>query len=470
VKTRQMRDYNYHCGGHFLGYINQVNKADTARDSYYEQGDLIGKTGVERKYEAALRGIKGSRTVLMDNFSRELGTYADGKYDVTPEQGQDILLTIDAELQLFGEKLMQNKRGSVVAIEPSSGEILAFISAPSYDPSLLTGSNLGKNYNAMKGNDSLIPLLNRPLTAQYSPGSVFKILQALASLSEGFIGPDTRFSCGGAWFRNNGKPGCHGAHGAADLNAAIVHSCNAYFAENYYQFLNNAKFGGDVKKAYARWHEIMSTYGVGHTLGVDIPDEKPGNLPRVEDYDKKYKGRWGALTVYSNSIGQGEVLMTPLQMANTAALVANRGYYVVPHFVKAQKPLNGVWDYLEFPKVVVPNKPSDFDMIINGMEQVVKGGTGTLARLDSIVVCGKTGTVENPPYQDHAVFICFAPKENPTIAVAVIVENAGFGGTWAAPIASMMIEKYLTNKIKDPNREKRILDAVFLDKKIVPKK
>lgn len=469
-KRRQMRNYNFNCGAHLLGFINQVDPRDIIKDAYYEQGDLIGKTGVERNYEAELRGEKGSRTVLMDNFNRELGRYAEGKYDEQPQQGLDILLTIDADLQAYGELLMQNKRGSVVAIEPSTGEILAFVSAPSFDPALLTGSDLGRNYKMLERNDSLKPLLNRPLTAQYSPGSIFKMLQALAAMSEGLINEETHFSCGGAWSRNGGRPACHGAHGFCSLHSAIVHSCNAFFAENYYQFLNHPKYGGDVKKAYKKWREIMFTYGVGHPLGVDIPDEKGGYLPTVEEYDKKYKGRWGALTIYSNSIGQGEVLMTPLQMANAAALIANRGYYIVPHFVKAKKPLNGVWDYLSYDRVTAPNQRSDFEIVVNGMEEVVKSGTGTMARLDSIIVCGKTGTVENPPYEDHAVFIAFAPKDNPRIAIGVIVENAGFGGTWAAPISSLMIEKYLTGKIKDPNREKRILDAVFLKPKIVPKK
>jgi penicillin-binding protein 2 len=300
----------------------------------------------------------------------------------------------------------------------------------------------------MEKNDSLLPLFNRPIMAQYAPGSVFKILQALAALSEGLIDSTTRFPCGGAWFRNNGKPACHGAHGAVELKTAIQVSCNAWFAENYFQLLNASKYGG-VRNAYVKWRSIMNQYGCGRKLGIDIPEEKPGNIPTAETYEKRKWFKWSALTIYSNSIGQGEVSMTPLQMANAMAMIANRGFYYTPHFVKAHKPLNGVWQYLSFDKTVVPNKPEHFTWVINAMEQVVSAGTGTMARLDSIIVCGKTGTAENPPYEDHSVFSAFAPKENPKIAIGVIVENAGWGGSWAAPIASLIIEKYLTGKIKD---------------------
>lgn len=466
IQARNKRTYPYEAGACFLGYISEVKPSDLDRDpdDYYAQGDLIGTSGIERMYERELRGQKGNRTILVDAYKREVGPYANGQYDTPPVEGGDLQLGIDGDLQVFGEKLMQNKRGSIVAIEPASGEILAFVSAPTYDPNLFTGRELG-NYYKQLANDSLNPLFNRPLMAMYPPGSIFKMLQALAAMSEGIVNEETHFYCGGAWRRNGGRPKCHGAHGSCSLHNAIKHSCNAYFSETQYQFLEAGKFGGDIHVSYKRWREIMGTYGLGKRLGVDIPNEKPGNLPTPEFYDKIYgQAGWRALTIYSNSIGQGEILMTPVQMANTAAMIANRGFYYPPHFVRAISDSTGALVEKPYKKIVVPGEPAHFEIVVNGMEEVVNSGTATRARIDSIAVCGKTGTVENKPYKDHSVFMAFAPRDNPKIAVAVIVENAGFGGTWAAPIASLMIEQYLNGKIKNEYKLQRILDANFLQK------
>ncbi len=463
LEAKNSREYIYPVGANFLGYINQVNPVDIETDAegYYQPRDLIGITGIEREYEPFLRGKKGKRIILVDAFHREVGSYADGKLDELPIEGRDIKLGVDAELQAFGEALMRNKKGSIVAIEPATGEILAFVSAPVYDPNLFTGRELGKYYKLLE-KDTLKPLFNRPLMAKYPPGSVFKLLQALAAMSDGIITPQTHFNCIGAWPRNKGKPKCHGAHGSPELRTAIIHSCNAYFAETYYSFLTHNKFK-DIHQSYDTWWERMSSYGSGHKLGIDIPNETAGNLPTSNYYDKIYgKKSWHAFTVYSNSIGQGEVQMTPLQMANAVALIANRGFYVTPHFVTEKRNTDGSWEPIRYEKINPKGDTSHYNIVVEAMADVVSFGTGTMAQIDSIIVCGKTGTAEDPPRKDHSVFIAFAPKDNPKIAIACIVENAGWGGSWAAPICSLMMEKYLNRKIKNEAKLKRILDADFI--------
>ncbi len=468
VVTRPIREYNYPAGAHFLGYLSKIDSGDIKRqikeddveDYPYSGEDLIGKLGIEYQYEKTLRGKKGSKLVLVDHLHRQMESYDNGKYDENPVSGSDIKLGVDADLQMLGEKLMQGKRGSIVAIEPSTGEILAFVSAPSYDPSELTGSNLGNNYMRLFA-DPELPLINRPLSAQYPPGSIFKMVQALAALAEGVIDENTHYGCGGSWFRNKGKPACHGAHGSVDLSYGIKQSCNSYFAEVYYSYLNHPKFK-DIHESYQSWYDRMVTFGIGHKLGVDIPDEKPGNLPRKETYDKTYgKKGWGALTIYSNSIGQGEILLTPLQMANIAVLIANRGWYYPPHFVVAEKSSGSPWKPRTYPKIDPQGNPLQYEVVVDAMEQVVLAGTGTRARIDSVTVCGKTGTVENKAGEDHSVFMAFAPKDKPKIAIAAIVENAGFGGTWSAPICAFMMEQYLKGKIKDPAKMQPLIDARF---------
>lgn len=470
IEVRPTRDYVYPCGAHFLGFINQASPADTARTNHpdstyrYLNNDLIGKSGLEKKYEHLLRGKKGKKTVLMDAYNRVVGPYADGKYDIDPVPGLDLKIGVDVTLQLFAEKLMQGKRGSVVAIEPKTGEILVFVSAPSFDPGLLTGSELGKNYLALQHDTIQKPLINRALSAQYPPGSIFKILQAMAAMSEGIADENTHFSCSGGWPRGpQNKPGCHGAHGYVGLGDAIKYSCNPFFAELYYSFMSSPKYK-NIQESYQVWRDRMTSYGIGRKLDVDLPDEKPGNLATVDYYNRFYRSSWNGVTIFSNAIGQGEVLLTPLQMCNEAVLIANRGYYITPHFLQAWKVQEGDWQPMSYEKHQLPQPKAQFEIAANAMEEVVKAGTGTMARIDSIVVCGKTGTVEFKGKEDHSVFICFAPKDNPRIAVSVIVENAGFGGTWAAPIASLVMEKYLTGEIKNKAKLDRILNQDFISK------
>jgi penicillin-binding protein 2 len=469
VVTRPTREYNYPAGAHFLGYLSKPDTnflkmckltGDTV-DYPYHGEDLTGKVGIEYEYEKKLRGRKGSKVILKDVYNRPMGSYANGQFDSPPLSGTDIKLGVDADLQMLGEKLMTGKRGSIVAIEPETGQILAFVSAPSYDPSELTGSNMGNNYMRLL-HDPELPLINRPLSAQYPPGSIFKMLQALAALSEGVIDENTHFGCGGAWFRNKGKPACHGAHGSVNLPYGIKQSCNSYFAEVYYTFLNHPKYK-DIHDSYQHWFDAMDKMGIGRRLGIDIPDEKTGNLPRKETYDKTYgKNGWGALTIYSNSIGQGEILLTPLQMANTAVIIANRGWYYPPHFLVAERdPATRTWVPTDYVRVHPKGNPAQYEIVVDAMEQVVQSGTGTRAKIDSIPVCGKTGTVENKAGEDHSVFMAFAPKIKPKIAIAAIVENAGFGGTWSAPICALMIEQYLTGKIKDQAKMQKLVDARF---------
>lgn len=468
VDVRPTREYGYPCGAHFLGFINQCNPGDIERtkdpDSVYTyaSGDLIGKAGIERQYEHMLRGQKGRKTILVDALNREVGPYADGIYDVAPVPGQDLLLGVDVDLQMFGEKLMQGKKGSIVAIEPQTGEVLAFVSAPSFDPGLLTGSHLGSNYLALQQDTLLIPLLNRALAAQYPPGSIFKILQSLAALTAGVATEETHFSCPGFWPRGpSNKPGCHGAHGYCSLHNGIKYSCNPFFAELYFSFMTHNKFK-DIYEAYGTWYNLMGDFGIGHPLGVDLPSEKSGNLPTAGYYDRVYNKSWGGVTIYSNAIGRGEVTMTPLQMANEAALVANRGWYITPHFLRGSRKQGEPWKMKKYDKTVISEHTGHFELVADAMEDVVLSGTAVRAQIDGIRVCGKTGTVQFKDKEDHSVFICFAPRENPQIAISVIVEHVGFGGTWAAPIASLMAEKFIRGEIKDQRKLDRILEADFI--------
>jgi len=467
------RYYNHALGGHILGYIGEVNPKDIEKskpkdqevdDLWYFRGDQIGKSGIELHYEEWLRGDKGIKKVLKDPFNREVGSYAEGAFDEEALRGKDLLLGIDVDLQAFGESLMQNKKGSIVALDPKSGEILAFVSAPAYNPNILTGRELRQNWRELS-RDTLNPLYNRALSARYPPGSIFKLPLALAALNEGVLSPDTRYRCGGGWWRLGGKPGCH-AHGSPlDLHNAIRHSCNAYFAETYFGFLHSDKFEGGLYEGYETWYEYMKEFGLGRELGIDIPFEVSGLIPATQKYDEWYgKDKWVATTIISNSIGQGEILMTPLQMANMAAMIANEGYYYPPHFVRAiRDSKNEDWRKLPVDRVTTRVAPRHFGVVKDGMQSVVQSGTARRAQIEGIEVCGKTGTVENPHGEDHSVFIGFAPKDNPRIAVAVVVENSGFGGTWAAPTAALMMEQYLTGKIEHKKWEyQRVLNADFI--------
>ncbi|MCC6601178.1 MAG: peptidoglycan glycosyltransferase [Crocinitomicaceae bacterium] len=458
-QPRTLRVYPQQIGALMLGDVGEVTKETIEDNPYYRRGDYIGLGGIEKAYEVELRGKRGVKYVFRDNLGIERNV-AGGKLDSSAVEGTQLIATIDAELQRYGEKLMQNKRGCIVAIEPSTGEILALVSAPTYDPNLLVGRARGHNFNVLS-RDVQKPLFNRATQAQYRPGSIFKLAQSLTALQVGAITPQTRIQC------NRAIIGCHGSHSYDDLEMAIVHSCNPYFRGVMQRVVEgdrdktnrfrDARLGLDI------WQNYMKGFGFGTNLGTDIPNVKTGLVPGVAFYDKWYgEYQWAFSTIYSLSIGEGEMQVTPLQMCNLACIIANRGWYVSPHTVR-QIGLGGRPRDEYLIRHQLPIDTSYFTNVVNAMEKVVgPGGTGGRAKLKNITVCGKTGTVQNEPREDHAVFICFAPKENPKIALSVYVENAGFGGTWSAPIASLMIEKFLNDSIADPAKEKRILDANFL--------
>jgi penicillin-binding protein 2 len=456
-----MRDYPYPNGGNIFGYLNEIRPHELNADrNFYNVGDFIGRAGLERFYEKELRGQKGTRFILSSARGKVVDNFADGKMDTTAIQGPSLYLGIDIELQAYGELLMQNKIGAVVAIEPSTGEIIAMVSAPSYDPNLMVGSrNIRKNYQLLY-EDTLKPFYPRPLAAEYPPGSIFKTIQALIGLQEEVITENTSFPC------NKNLVGCHNHPTAQSIQQAIQFSCNPYFYYETKRIIQQGKDPSIYKDAaigLAIWEKYMNSFGLGVKPETDIYGLRGGVIPNVAYYNRWYgEYRWAFSTIRSNSIGQGEVKVTPLQMANLAAIIANRGYYYEPHLVSS------IGNDGPLPKFTVKKKTmvneKHFHAIVEGMRRVVNepGGTARRARLKDIVVGGKTGTAQNPHGEDHSVFMAFAPLDKPQIAIAVFVENGGFGGTWAAPIASLMIEKYLTGKITDERKEKRILEGDFI--------
>jgi penicillin-binding protein 2 len=463
-QKRTMRSYSHQSLANALGYIGEVNKRQLERqeDGYYQQGDYIGINGLESSYESYLRGKRGARYVMVNVRGVEKGPFKGGEFDTLSIPGTNLISTVDLNLQQYGEKLMGYKIGSVVAIEPSTGEILSFISAPSYDPNILTGRDFSKNFLSLQ-KDSLVPLFNRPLMAMYPPGSIFKIAQALIALEEGIITPNTRFVC------NRALVNCHPHPSLLDVQGSVQHSCNPYyymvFKNMIERGLNTSKYK-DSELGYDIWYNRIKKFGFGEKLGVDLPNEKSGTIPSNKYYDRIYGNlRWKFSTIYSLSIGQGEIGTIPIQMANLAAIIANRGYYYAPHLIKSIGDDGPKSEYKIRHDAGI--SPAYYGPIVDGMEDVVNAGTATRSRIKHISMCGKTGTAQNPHGEDHSVFIAFAPKDNPKIAIAVFVENAGFGGTWAAPIASLMIEKYLTDTITRPALEKHILDKRFFD--VIPK-
>jgi penicillin-binding protein 2 len=455
---RTMRKYPQNSGAHILGYMNEVGQKILAEDSYYRMGDYIGRTGVEKYYENILRGNKGVQYLMKDAKGNISGSQEESKYDTAAVPGNTINLTLDADLQTYGEELMQNKLGSIVAIDPSTGEILSFVSSPTFDPNLLIGKKIGKNY-AILQEDSLKPLFNRPLQAKYPPGSIFKLITGLIGMDMGVIDSNRTFSC------IKSLVNCHGHPTATSMSDGVKYSCNPYFYQVMSRIVQQGKSKSifkDSKIGLAQWSEYVSTFGLGKPLNIDLAGDIPGFIPDVEYYDKVYNGAWAFSTIYSISIGQGEVGVTPIQMANIACIMANRGYYYVPHFIKSIRGSDAIparFKKKHYTKV----KSKFYDPIVDGMYRVVHepGGTARRARTDSLMVCGKTGTAQNPHGEDHSVFIAFAPRDNPKIAIAVYVENAGFGGTWAAPIASLMIEKYLRGEVTQKKKEQRILEKNF---------
>jgi len=440
-EVRTDRRYSHSNAAHVMGYIGEVTDRDIEKsDGYYRMGDFIGISGVEKVYEKELGGIKGTKYVLVDSKNRTQGRYKNGEFDTPAVAGNNITLTLDYRMQELGENLMEGKIGSVVAIEPKTGEILALVSSPTYDPNLLIGRDRGNQYMKLLQDPSK-PLFNRPLSAPYPPGSIFKVLMSLVGQQEGVLNPNTTYACHHGYL----FVGCHPHASPLNLRPAIAISCNAYFCQVYRSVVNNPRYK-KVEDAYKSFHRHMASFGLGAKLGVDLFSEGKGLLPTSEYYDKIYgRYRWQALTTISLGIGQGELGITPLQMANATSAVANKGYFITPHVVKLinGKP-NFKADYHTKRYTTVDS--SYFDVVIDGMQGAVENGTARIARIPGITICGKTGTAQNPHGKDHSVFFAFAPRENPKIAIAVIVENAGFGATWAAPIASLLIEQYLTGK------------------------
>lgn len=440
------RRYLYPTGAHFLGYLSEVTPQEIAEsEGRYTMGNLIGRSGVEKQYEHLLAGRKGYRYAVVDAMGRELYPYQEGKLDIPPMRGLDLVLTVDIDLQQFAESLFYGKAGALVAIEPATGEILCAVSSPSYDPNLLSGEEMTAQWYKLR-QAPRFPLYNRVIQAMYPPGSTFKLLNALVALQESTLTAETVYPCAGGYIRNGGKPACHGHPSPLALEGAIQHSCNAYFASLYTDLLHHPRYK-KVGNAYERWREYMLYFGVGRRLGIDIPSEKPGSLPTRGFYDKVYKpDRWNAFTIISNSIGQGEILMTPLQMANAMCIIANRGFYIQPHFLRYVygQPNRRV---SHFDTIRVPIDPRHFETVIRGMRLAVEAGTGYIAHVPGLGVCGKTGTAQNPHGKDHSLFVGFAPWDNPKIAIAVVIENGGWGASWAAPIASLVIEKYLTGSV-----------------------
>lgn len=461
IQARTTRKYANPLLANALGYVSEITKRELENDSsnYYNQGDYIGQSGLESYYEEQLRGKRGVKFKIKNVRGVEKGSFNEGEWDTLAVPGEKLVSTIDIKLQAYGEKLMLGKAGSIVSIEPSSGEILAIVSGPSYDPNLLTGKLYSENFGVISS-DTNNPLFNRPLMAQYRPGSIFKIAQAMVALQEGVISTNTRIVC------NRNIIGCHGPHTNENLKGAITHSCNPYFHNVMRRVVNQSIVENTYEDTHIgldNWRKHMLSFGFGKPLGIDLPNEKGGLIPSAAYYDRAYSNRpWKYSNIYSIAIGEGENLVVPIQMANFTAIVANRGYYYTPHLIKSignsERPLStfGEKHYTTVDSV-------HFDVAVEAMAEVIKSGTGQYrAKLKDIEVCGKTGTVQNDPMPDHSVFIAFAPKDNPKIAVAVYVEDAGQGARAAASIASLMIEKYLLGKTDRPHIEDYVLKGEFL--------
>jgi penicillin-binding protein 2 len=468
IQKRSLRDYQVNFGANIFGFITQANERTIEKNPYYNSGDLLGKQGVEESYETILRGIKGVKYIQKDKYNREIGSYKEGEFDTIAVQGEDINLTIDAELQKYGEELMNNKRGGIVAIEPKTGEILELVTAPSYDPAILVGRQRSRNYTRLYRDSIAKPLYDRGLLAEYPPGSPFKILTGLIGLQEGVINEQTTYICHHGFSYAPGRfMKCHGS-GPHQLHNGIYNSCNTYFANVYLRII-----GKYVSAPYALdvWSNHVKSFGLGQFMGYDLPTGRKGKVPTSKTYKKIYPDwKWSGKTIISNSIGQGEVLMTPIQLANMMATVANQGYYYTPHIIKKIK---GEKIDQKFKKKHVSTiDKKHFAPMISGLFDVYNFGTASALRVEGIDICGKTGTAENfakiggkrTKLEDHSIFVAFAPKDNPKIAIAILVENGGFGATIAGPIASLMIEKYLRNKITRTDLEKRILEKSLQDR------
>ena len=454
VQRRSIRQYMYPYAAHVLGDVGEVSEGDIEDDDYYQLGDYIGKLGVEKSYEKQLRGEKGVQILLRDAHGRIQGKYQNGKYDKKPVPGKDLTLSIDLKLQALGERMLEGKIGAIVAIEPSTGEVLSMVSSPSYDPRMMVGRLRGKNHTKLSRN-VWKPLLNRAIMGQYPPGSTFKTTQALTYLSEGIIYPGTTFPCHHGFSYRGLHVGCHGHASPLALTEALSTSCNGYFCWGLYYMIGNRRKYHTVQDAMNTWRDYMVSMGFGYKLGIDLPGEKRGLIPNADYYDRAYKGSWNGLTIISISIGQGEVNLTPLQIANLGATIANRGYYYVPHVVR--KVQGEPLDTLYTRKHYTMAKRKAYNAVVAGMRSSAIKGTCKYLGHSNIVMCGKTGTAQNRG-QDHSVFMGFAPMNNPKIALAVYVENGGFGADFAVPIARVLMEQYINGKLSpDMEREAAML-------------
>ena len=450
IQRRSIRQYQYPVAAHVLGDVAEVSPADIEEDDYYQPGDYIGKLGVERKYEKQLRGEKGVQILLRDAHGRIQGSYMNGALDKRPVPGKNLTLGIDYDLQALGERLMEGKIGSIVAIEPTTGEVLCMVSSPNYDPRIMVGRARSKNHRRLS-TDPMKPLLNRSIMGQYPPGSTFKTTQGLTYLSEGIINPSTPFGCSHGFYFRGLHVGCHGHASPLSIVPALSTSCNAFFCWGLYYMIGNRSKYGSVQNAMNTWRDYMVSMGFGYKLGIDLPGEKRGLIPNAEFYDKAYRGSWNGLTIISISIGQGEVNATPLQIANLGATIANRGYFYVPHVVRKVQgePLDTTYTTRHYTKATT----QAYDYAVEGLRATVLGGTcRALAKYD-FMACGKTGTAQNRGH-DHSVFMGFAPMNNPKIAVAVYVENGGWGADYGVPLGGLIMEQYIHGKLSEESKKK----------------
>lgn len=474
AQKRAVRDYQTNIGANVLGYIAEINQNDLNKDPYYRLGDLKGKQGVETSYEMELRGIKGVKYIQKDRYNREIGPYKNGNYDSIPIPGKNITISIDSELQAYGEKLMENKMGGIVAIEPSSGEILCLVSAPSYNPGLLVGRKRSENYTKLYLDTIHRPLVDKGLTRMHPPGSPFKTLVALAALEEEVLSPKENIFCSGAYVYGKKKRRmlCHCGGGYRNMYNAISLSCNSYFANAFRKTINKYT---NMDESMDKWSGHMKSFGLGNFLGNDLSVGKKGIMPDGSFYNKWYPDfNWGPTTIISNAIGQGEILVTPIQLANMTAAIANRGYYYTPHIIKSIEDSHIKNDFVSVKQTSI--NPEHFEPVIEGMSKVFESGTASFLKVPGVEICGKTGTAENfikikgekTQLTDHSIFVAFAPKENPKIALAVLVENGGYGSIWAGRISSLIIEKYLKGTVSLKRMEQLVLSKSLEDEYLKP--
>ncbi len=460
VQPRNLRRYTYPMATHTFGYVGEAGPEVINNDPYYRPGDYIGISGIERAYEQELRGHKGLRIRMVDVHNREVGPFRDGRYDTLAVAGKDLHTTLNAGLQQYGEKLMKNKRGSIVAIEPATGEILSLVSSPAFDPGLLVGRQRTRNYRALQ-NDTLNPLFNRALMAQYPPGSVFKIVSTAIALQEGVIQPSTSHGCAGIYHTRGISIRCRDHPGPVDALTAIKHSCNTYSSIIFQETINQPHFT-NIQESFSQWRDYVTSFGIGQMFGSDLSYELPGIIATADYYDRIYGANgWRSQTILSLGIGQGELGVTPVQLANITAAIANRGHYYTPHIVSAIDHQDNRQDRFALANNI-PIDPEHFETIVEAMRLVTEDGTASFSQIPNIPMAGKTGTVQNPHGENHSVFVAFAPADDPRIAISVIIENAGYGSVWAAPMASLMIEKYLTGEVNRAWFEQRLLEADFI--------